>query len=115
MTLYRLAGESAAKITCTGSCASAWPPLVVAKGAKLRAGAGVASASLGTARRPDGRRQVTYAGVPLYRYAGDKKAGDAKGEGVGGMWFAVTPAGAAAPAPPAGTTATTTGGGYDYP
>jgi predicted lipoprotein with Yx(FWY)xxD motif len=113
MTLYHLTGESAAKITCTGVCAKTWPPLVVAKGAKVRAGAGVSNASLAVVRRPDGKRQVTYAGLPLYRYAGDAKAGDANGEGVGNAWFAVTPAGAA-PAPPAGTT-TTTGGGYDYP
>ncbi|TML88893.1 MAG: hypothetical protein E6G08_06635 [Actinobacteria bacterium] len=113
MTLYHLTGESAAKFTCMGACAKAWPPLVVAKGAKLRAGTGLSAGSLGVVRRPDGRRQVTYAGLPLYRYGRDAKAGDVKGEGVGGIWFAVTPAGGAAPAPPAGTT--TTGGGYDYP
>jgi predicted lipoprotein with Yx(FWY)xxD motif len=113
MTLYHLTGESASKITCTGACTATWPPLLVAKGAKVRAGAGVSNASLAVVRRPDGKRQVTYAGLPLYRYAGDAKAGDANGEGVGNAWFAVTAAGAA-PAPPAGTT-TTTGGGYDYP
>jgi predicted lipoprotein with Yx(FWY)xxD motif len=111
MTLYHLTGESTAKITCTGSCAKTWPPLLVAKGARVRAGAGVSSASLAVVRRPDGKRQVTYAGLPLYRYAGDAKTGDAKGEGVGGAWFAVTPV-AAAPAPP-GTT-TTDSGGYPY-
>ena len=113
LTLYHLTGEGVSKITCTGSCAKTWPPLVVAKGAKVRAGAGVSNASLAVIRRPDGKRQVTYADLPLYRYAGDAKAGDAKGDGVGNAWFAVTPVGAA-PAPPAGTT-TTTGGGYDYP
>jgi predicted lipoprotein with Yx(FWY)xxD motif len=112
LTLYHLTGESGGRITCRGSCTAAWPPLLVAKGAKARAGSGVSASSLGVVRRPDGKRQVTYAGQPLYRYAGDAKAGDAKGDGVGGAWFAVTPA-TAAPAPPAGTT--TTGGGYDYP
>jgi predicted lipoprotein with Yx(FWY)xxD motif len=115
LTLYHLKGESAAKITCTGSCAATWPPLVLAKGAKVRAGAGVSAAALGVVRRPDGKRQVTYAGLPLYRFAADAKAGDAKGEGAGGKWFAVAPAGAAAPAPaPPATTTTTDDGGY-YP
>ena len=107
MTLYHLTGESAAKITCAGSCATTWPPLLVPKGAKVRAGAGVSAGALGVVRRPDGRRQVTYAGLPLYRYAADAKGGDAKGEGLGGVWFAVTPVAAAPPE-------TTTGGGY-YP
>ena len=57
-------------------------------------------------------RQVTYAGFPLYLFAGDKRAGQVKGEGLFGKWFAVNTAGAlvkhavtTAPAP-----ATTTSG-----
>jgi hypothetical protein len=55
----------------------------------------------------------------LYRYSLDKKAGDVKGQGVEGIWYAVTPAGTLAKAvttPPPTTTATTTttGGGYGY-
>ena len=52
---------------CYGKCAAAWPP-VFTKG-KPRAGKGVKKSLLGTARRRDGRRQVTYAGKPLYYYA----------------------------------------------
>jgi predicted lipoprotein with Yx(FWY)xxD motif len=52
---------------CYGKCAEAWPP-VFTKG-KPVAGRGVRAKLLGTARRRGGRRQVTYAGRPLYYYA----------------------------------------------
>src|SRR5437763_9602377 len=58
---------------CSGACAAAWPPFVVA--GPVKAGAGAKSSLLGTIRRADGRRQVTYAGRPLYFYVGDTKAG----------------------------------------
>ena len=75
MTLYHLGTEEGGKIACTGACASVWPPLLVSSSAKLAAGPGVSKGKLGTVRRPDGRRQVTYAGLALYRYSGDRKAG----------------------------------------
>ena len=49
-------------------------------------------------KRPDGTTQVTYAGFPLYRYSGDKKPGDVKGQGFQGVWHAVTSAGTLAKA-----------------
>jgi Secreted repeat of unknown function len=53
----------------------------------------VTAAKLGTIKRPDGRLQVTYNGLALYRYDDDKKAGQAKGQGEAGIWYAITPAG----------------------
>lgn len=94
-TLYRFAPDGTGKTTCTGSCASAWPPLTVPT-PHVVAGAGVAAAALATITRPDGSLQVTFEGMPLYRFSGDKKAGDTMGQGVAGVWFAV-PAAAAAP------------------
>jgi predicted lipoprotein with Yx(FWY)xxD motif len=55
---------------CYGTCAKAWPP-VLAKGTPV-AGRGARSRLLGTTRRRDGRRQVTYRGQPLYFYVGDR-------------------------------------------
>ena len=37
--------------------------------------------------------QVTYNGLALYRYAPDTKAGDAKGQGAGGLWYVMNPSG----------------------
>ena len=50
---------------CYGACAKAWPPYFAPKGT-LRVGAGLKRALLGTVKRKNGRRQVTYAGRPLY-------------------------------------------------
>jgi hypothetical protein len=56
--------------------------------------------------------QVTYRGYPLYRFAADKLAGQVKGQGYGGKWYLINPAGALVKHPLAGqgttTTATTT-------
>jgi Uncharacterized protein conserved in bacteria len=117
MTLYHLTSEKPGSIACTGKCATFWPPLVLSVNAKAKAGSGVTASKLGTIKRPDGHTQVTLNGIALYRYSLDKKAGDVKGQGVEGIWYAVTPAGTLAKAgttPPATATTTTTGGGYGY-
>ena len=78
---------------CYGDCATAWP-VYFAKGT-LKAGAGVKQALLGTVKRRDGRRQVTYNGWPLYYYA-HENAGEVKCQNVethGGTWLVVRPAG----------------------
>ncbi len=90
MTLYTHAGDSATSSTCTGSCATAWPPLQTT--GQPTAGAGV-TGQLGTLIRPDGTTQVTYGGKPLYGWQGDTKAGDVTGDGVDG--FAVATVGGA--------------------
>ena len=75
------------KSTCYGACADAWPPYF-ASGA-LRAGAGVKRSLIRTIRRRDGRRQVTYAGWPLYYYA-HERVGEVKCQNVdqfGGLWL----------------------------
>lgn len=93
MTLYHLTSENGTKITCTGACASIWPPLLLAPGAKPLAGKGISKTKLGMIKRPDGRIQVTYAGLALYHYSGDKKASDSNGEGFQHSWYAINPAG----------------------
>jgi predicted lipoprotein with Yx(FWY)xxD motif len=80
------------KITCYGQCATAWPPLLVSKGGKVQAakGSGVNQKLLGTAKRRDGKLQVTYNGWPLYTYGGDSGPGDTTGQGViqfGAAWY----------------------------
>ncbi len=117
-TLYTNTRERAGRIHCVGQCRALWPPLLVAGNAKLSAGAGVARARLGTIRRPDGGRQVTYRGLPLYRFASDKSRGQATGQGfkdLGGTWGVVGLAGAAVPPPPPTATTATTSTTYTNP
>ena len=80
---------------CYGACAKAWPPYLLPKGT-LRAGTGVKRSLLGTVRRRDGRRQVTYGGRPLYYYVGDTRPRQILCQNVaefGGSWLVVRPSG----------------------
>jgi predicted lipoprotein with Yx(FWY)xxD motif len=97
-TLYAFSKDSGGAATCEGACAKAWPPLTIAAG-EPQPSNGTSAARLGTIERPDGETQVTYAGHPLYRFSGDKAAGDAKGNGTsafGGTWTALKGSGAPA-------------------
>ena len=79
---------------CNGACAQKWPPYIVRGG--LHAGAHVKASLLGTVRRANGARQVTYAGHPLYYYVGDRKPGQILCQNVsefGGLWLIVRPSG----------------------
>jgi predicted lipoprotein with Yx(FWY)xxD motif len=85
-TLYAFSGAE-----CEGACAKAWPPLLDEAG-EPQPSNGTGAARLGTVQRPDGTTQVTYAGHPLYAFAGDKAPGDANGNGqsaFGGTWSAL--------------------------
>ena len=56
------------KIRCVGACARAWPPLIV-KSARVDARVAGIRGRFATIRRPDGRYQVTFKGLPVYTYA----------------------------------------------
>jgi predicted lipoprotein with Yx(FWY)xxD motif len=86
--------KDAGKSTCSGECATAWPPLI-AKG-KPTAGGGAQASMLGTVKRDDGTMQVTYHGHPLYLFAGDQQPGQVSGEGstaFGAPWLALSASG----------------------
>lgn len=88
MTLYVFLRDVPGKSNCNDACAQTWPPLTV--DGEPTAGEGVDDGMLGTIEREDGDTQVTY-DRPLYRYSGDTKAGDTKGQGIGGNWYVVSP------------------------
>jgi predicted lipoprotein with Yx(FWY)xxD motif len=93
-TLYLFQKDTSTKSTCTGACASAWPPLRVS--GKPVAGTGANASKLGTTPRSDGKAQVTYNGHPLYTFTSDQSPGDTSGQGVnafGARWYVVSPAG----------------------
>jgi predicted lipoprotein with Yx(FWY)xxD motif len=88
---------------CTDQCATNWPPVTPADASALPDGV---PGALSTFDRSDGTQQVAYNGIPLYYFAKDAKAGDINGQGVGGIWFVVSPGaafGPYAPAPGEGT------------
>jgi predicted lipoprotein with Yx(FWY)xxD motif/plastocyanin len=91
MTLYEYTKDTPNTSTCYDQCAAAWPPLLTG-GAPL-AGTGITPSLLGTTARTDGKTQVTYSGHPLYYFAKDQKPGDINGQGVGGVWFVLSPRG----------------------
>ena len=96
-TLYRFDKDKPkpSKSNCNGSCATQWPPVLVASADEAKAVKldGVDAGAVGTVKRADGKLQLTIGGWPVYRYSGDKAAGETTGQGVGKVWFAVTPAG----------------------
>ena len=113
-TLYFADQEAGGQVKCTGDCATFWLPLTVPTGTIPSAGAGVGG-SLAVIDRPDGSRQVTYDGKPLYSFTHDGGAGTALGNGFrdsfGGVEFLWHVAVASGSAP---TPADTGGGGYGY-
>jgi len=80
MTVYTFTKDTVGGAsTCTGGCLVKWPAVTVPAGTTPSAGPGV-SGTLATITRPDdGTLEVTYNGLPLYFYQGDKAPGDTNG------------------------------------
>jgi predicted lipoprotein with Yx(FWY)xxD motif len=100
-TLYLLDSEAGGKLTCTDAsgCTKAWPDTELPHGVAHGAATGNAHSSLlGTVRADDGKLYLTYGANrwPLYTFAGDTGAGQARGQGIhsfGGTWWTISPAG----------------------
>lgn len=95
-TLYMFVPDKHKKVTCTGGCAVAWPPLKLPSGAKAVAKGKAKSSLIGSDRDPSGGRVVTYHGWPLYSWVGDRAAGKATGQALdanGGYWYVLSPSG----------------------
>jgi predicted lipoprotein with Yx(FWY)xxD motif len=95
--IYIFERDSRNRTRCYGECAKAWPPVYTT--GRPAAGRGVRQSLLGSIRRRDGRRQVTYAGKPLYFYA-HEGPGQVLCHNVklnGGLWWVVGADGARRP------------------
>ncbi len=90
-TLYTFSSDSANKSTCFGGCAQNWPALVLTSDT-IKVPSTVPG-SFGAFARDNTSIQVTYNGMPLYRYAGDQNPGDTNGQGIGGKWYVVNVSG----------------------
>jgi predicted lipoprotein with Yx(FWY)xxD motif len=99
-TLYRYTPDRTGRSTCAGPCARIWPPAAAPRSGPVTA-AGV-KGTVGTTRRADGRRQLTFDGMPLYRFVQDTSTADAKGQGVDRFFTipAKADAGSTAPSAP---------------
>jgi predicted lipoprotein with Yx(FWY)xxD motif len=75
---------------CTGGCLTAWPPLTTTSATPKVEGV---TGKVGTITTPEGAKQVTLNGMPLYYFAKDTKAGDVLGQGVNSVWYVADPAG----------------------
>ena len=89
--LYLFTMDTRSNSNCSSGCVETWPPLVTL--GEPAAGEGVDGIRLLSITREDGSLQVTYNGWPLYRFSGDEKPSDAKGQNVNNTWFVVSTAG----------------------
>jgi predicted lipoprotein with Yx(FWY)xxD motif len=91
MTLYRFATDlpESGKSACYDICAERWPPFFADE---IEVPAELEVTDFNGIERADGTFQTTYKGWPLYYYFEDEAPGDVKGQGVGSVWFVVSPA-----------------------
>ncbi len=90
MTLYLYSRDVKGTSNCYDACETRWP--ILRPGADGKAtGAADVGGTLGVITRKDNTLQVTYNDIPLYYWFQDEKAGDAKGQASGGVWWILTP------------------------
>jgi predicted lipoprotein with Yx(FWY)xxD motif len=94
-TLYAFTADNQSRVSCTGTCATFWPPDFVPAGG-IVAGPGVNSSLLGSDADPTGGSVVSYNGWPLYTFSRDSGPGSTAGQGqsqFGGTFYVVSPSG----------------------
>jgi len=120
--LYSSQQEANGTIRCTGECETIWLPLTVNGNSKPTAAPGV-TGTVSTVKRPDGAKQVTYNGAPLYTFSEDGGPGTVTGDGFSdsfaGMTFdwnveTVSGAPSSGDSTQENTTTDSGGGGYSY-
>jgi predicted lipoprotein with Yx(FWY)xxD motif len=91
MTLYIFKQDGQDKSNCDAACLAKWPPLLT--GGNPTLGQGVDASKVGSAILADGTTIITYDHRPLYYWVKDTKPGDTTGQGVGGVWYVISPTG----------------------
>jgi len=91
MTVYILTRDGPDQSNCDAGCLENWPPLLTLGSPTL--GSSVDSSKIGSATLADGTTIVTYNHMPLYTFIKDTKPGDTTGQGVGDVWFVISPQG----------------------
>jgi len=65
---WQVEKKAGGKVRCTGRCAALWPPLLVESRSAVPAHVAGIKGTFGVIRRPGGKLQVTYNGLPVYTY-----------------------------------------------
>jgi len=81
-TLYTFDKDASNKSNCNDGCAANWPPFLVKEDDRT-------PATFNVITRNDGAKQWALNGKPLYFFAADVQAGEAKGDGKGGVWHVI--------------------------
>ena len=92
-TLYLFRNDTAGESVCYDECEANWPPLLATD--EITVGAGLDDSDFSTVARTDGSMQVKVGEWPLYYFTPDAAPGDTNGQGVGEVWYVVSPAGEA--------------------
>ncbi len=92
-TVYLFTGDPPGRSTCTDACLGTWPIFSTDGVPTVDGSADPELVSM--IERPDGFRQVSYDGQPLYYFIGDESVGDIDGQGVNDAWYIVAPDGTA--------------------
>ena len=95
-TVYAFTKDGRNRNACVAirGCSSVWP--AVSGGSRVTLGPGVRRALVGTITLPNGTKQLTYGGHPLYTYVADSGPGQTSYVNFlqfGGRWPAVDAAG----------------------
>jgi predicted lipoprotein with Yx(FWY)xxD motif len=92
-TVYLFVPDGTSKTSTVPSAVKANWPAVKGPSAAPTVGAGLDQSKVAVNMQADGTDQVSYGGHLLYTFSGDKAPGDANGQGLGGNWYVLSPAG----------------------
>ena len=87
---YDLDKANSGKSACSGACLKYWPPLLSPTSKPLVSGV---SGHISTIATPQGKRQITINGRPLYTFSRDRAPGDINGQGSEGIWHLLSATG----------------------
>jgi len=103
-SLYLFLADKPSVSTLSRAGFAVWPAFAAT--GTLRATGGASGAEVGTIASVGAKRQVTYAGHPLYYFVGDRRAGSTSGQGLlefGARWYVISPSGKAVTTAPVTT------------
>ncbi|MCG2623572.1 hypothetical protein LVY72_16870 [Arthrobacter sp. I2-34] len=92
MTVYYFTKDvkDSGKSNCTGECIAAWPPVLTESDNPKVEGV---TGAVGTIPTPEGKKQITINGMPIYLWVKDTAPGDTTGQDVNEVFYVVAPDG----------------------